>query len=160
VTPYTFINSQINIPDCKGKASLFEAEMYRCKSNIDALKGINSSDFAFLGMDEIFNSTNPVEGIAGAYAIISYIAKLPNVSSIVTTHYLYLTKLKKECSNITTYKMNILQQDNKIKFPYLLKRGISRQYIALDLLKLNGFDNDILEVAQNVKDKLISLKHD
>ena len=157
MTPFTFINSQINIPDCKGKESLFEAEMYRCKYNIDSVNNLSSDQFAFLAMDEIFNSTNPVEGIAGAFAVVKYLASLPNISSIVTTHYLYLTRLKQELpQHFMTYKMNVKQNGDHIDFPYKLTSGISRQYIALELLRKNGFNSDILDVAQHTKTKLLS----
>jgi hypothetical protein len=161
-TPFAFINSQINIPDCKGKESLFEAEMYRCKYNLDQLQLLTSDEFAFIGMDEIFNSTNPVEGIAGAHAIAKHLGSCSNTALILTTHYLYLTNLAKDMpNNFINYKMNVIKttKDDEIiiKFPYQLCKGISRQYIALDLLRLNGFNNDILASAELIKQKLTAV---
>jgi DNA mismatch repair ATPase MutS len=155
MTPFYFINSQINIPDCKGKESLFEAEMYRCKYNIDVLTNLNQDQFAFIGLDEIFNSTNPVEGIAGAYAIMKHIVKDLRVCSMLTTHYLYLTKLKKEFPNkVNNMMMKVNIKDNSITFPYQLTSGVSRQYIALNLLLKNGFDKQIIEDAMEIKERL------
>ena len=37
MTPFAFINTQINVPDSTGFESLFEAEMHRCKKNLDKL---------------------------------------------------------------------------------------------------------------------------
>jgi DNA mismatch repair ATPase MutS len=107
-------------------------------------------------MDEIFNSTNPVEGIAGAYAIAKKMSEYPNCVLLFTTHYIYLTKLKRT-GNFTNYRMNIVRdpQTNEIQYPYILSRGISKQYIALDLLKKNGFDEDVIAEALLIKDKLI-----
>lgn len=151
--PYSFIASQINIPDCKGKQSLFEAEMYRCKENYDIVKARRDTS-SLIVLDEIFNSTNPIEGIAGAFAILRAISKLPKVSTVVSTHYLYLTKLEKECSNVRNVKMNVIMNGDEIIYPYKLERGICKQYIALELLKKNGYDDEIIQDAIQVKFRL------
>lgn len=156
LTPYQNINTQINIPDCKGYESLFEAEMYRCKEKLDILK--KSSGLSFFIMDEIFNSTNPVEGIAGAYAIAKNISNYDTCTLVFTTHYLYLTKLEKT-GRFVNYRMNIQRdEENNIHYPYLLSKGKSKQYVALELLKKNGFDEDIIHEAVHVKNILTKRK--
>jgi hypothetical protein len=152
MTPFYIINSQINIPDSKGYESLFEAEMYRCKEKLDLIKTCDSSKFALFIMDEIFNSTNPVEGIAGAYAIANKLSEYSNCILIFTTHFVYLTKLK-HTGRFVNYKMNVEKKDENIYYPYKLFNGISKQYIALDLLEKNGFDLDIIQEAQAIKAK-------
>jgi hypothetical protein len=159
LVPFYLIKSQINIPDCKGKESLFEAEMYRSKANLDALVSLDDNHTALIVMDEIFNSTNPVEGIAGAYAIAKRMAMYPNAVSILTTHYLYLTKLAKDVENtFVNYRMNVIidKDTDTITYPYKMSKGISRQYIALELLKQNGFDESIITDAMAIKMKFTS----
>jgi hypothetical protein len=155
MTPFKNIVSQINIPDCKGKESLFEAEMHRCQSNLNLLKN-HPDDFTLIVMDEIFNSTNPVEGISGAFAIAKQIAKYPTCLLMFTTHYVYLTKLAKLTNRFKNYHMNVIIADETISFPYKLEKGYSRQYIALELLKKNGFDSDIIDEALEIKKRLTS----
>ena len=150
VTPFDIIHTQINIPDCKGKESLFEAEMYRCKETLNL---ISKHGKKLIVMDEIFNSTNPVEGISGAYAVAKNIASNSSVLLAFTTHYTYLTKLAKT-NKFTNYRMNVVTNNNTITFPYKLEKGISRQYVALELLKNNGFDEDIIDDAISIKQKL------
>lgn len=155
--PFAYINTQINIPDCKGKQSLFEAEMYRSKGNFDVIKSIEPTSPIIIAMDEIFSSTNPIEGIAGAYAIAKKLAEYPNVMCVLSTHYVYLTKLASTCRTLfARYKMNVVlnEQGNVVSYPYKLFKGVSRQYVALELLRKNGFDMDIIEEAIQVKDKL------
>jgi DNA mismatch repair ATPase MutS len=154
LTPFYNINSQINIPDSKGYESLFEAEMYRCKEKLDILKRTPENKFSIFVMDEIFNSTNPVEGISGAYAIAKKISQYSNCLLVFTTHYIYLTKLKKT-GRFVNYRMNIERNsENQIHYPYILEKGVSKQYIALDLLAKNGFDRDIIDEAITLKKKL------
>lgn len=154
-TPLHLIHSQINLPDNKGHESLFEAEMYRCKSILDMLK-VNPEKRMIIVMDEIFNSTNPVEGIAGAYAILKKISQYPNSIVVFTTHYAYLTKLEKQTQKFINYRMNVTRSNNNISYPYILDRGVSKQYIALELLQRNGFDNDIISEALVIKEKFTS----
>ena len=165
LTPFYFLSSQVNIPDCKGKESLFEAEMNRCKSHLDVLHDLSklkettdsNNAFSFIVMDEIFNSTNPIEGIAGAYAVLEKLASYDRNLAIITTHYLYLTKLCKTSRNVfKAYRMNVnINEDGSITYPYKLTPGVSRQYIALELLRLNNFDPEIIERALQVKSELL-----
>ena len=152
-TPFKHINTQINIPDCKGVSSLFEAEMYRCKDNLDEIKNLSGKEFSLVTMDELFNSTNVVEGIAGAYAILNKMSTYPNVINIITTHFTYLTKLKKT-NKFDLYKMNAIVHKNGIEYPYTLTRGVSSQTIALDILEMNNFDKDIIDDATIIKNKI------
>ena len=41
LTPFKLVNTYLNIPDCKGKESLFEAEMHRARDHINDLKLLN-----------------------------------------------------------------------------------------------------------------------
>lgn len=155
MTPYYYINSQISIPDCKGYESLFQAELFRCKNNLEIIKNLPSDKYAFIIMDEIFNSTNVVEGISGAYAIAKKMSEYGNSMVVFTTHFSYLTKLEKKTKRFTNYKMNVIIDGENIQFPYKLSKGISKQYIALELLKQKGFDQDIIDEAIVIKNKFV-----
>jgi len=156
LNPFAIVNSQINIPDTKGKESLFEAEMYRCKRNLDLLKEHKGKP-SLIVLDEIFNSTNPIEGIAGAFAIGKKMSEFNNCLLIFTTHYAYLTKLEKRTRKFINYRMNIKYTEGDIIYPYKLERGVSKQYIALELLRKNGFDQDIIDDALELKKRFVSL---
>jgi DNA mismatch repair ATPase MutS len=148
ITPFYLINTYLNIPDCKGKESLFEAEMHRARNHIRKLKNLPKHQFSFIVMDEIFNSTNPQEGISGAYAIAEKLSSFKNSISVITTHFTYLTNLEND-SKFKNYKIPI-KRDNEdnIIYPYKLKSGVSDQYIALELLRNKGFDNDLVDNAE------------
>lgn len=156
LTPFKFINSQINIPDCKGKESLFQAEMNRCKYNFDIVKSLDRQERGLIIMDEILSSTNPVEGISGSYAILKKLSEFSNCLMICTTHYSYLTKLSKT-KRFKNYKVIAdKSSDGQIIFTYKLQKGISKQYIALDLLESNGFDKDLINEAKIMRDRLVA----
>ena len=155
LTPFYMISSQINIPDCKGHESLFEAEMNRCLYNLRAIERFEGLP-CFVVMDEIFNSTNVIEAISGAYAILENLAMNTNTLCMITTHLNYLTNLRKT-STFECYCMSVtIQDDSKsISYPYTIKKGISKQYIALELLREKGFDHSIIEKALKIKSKFV-----
>lgn len=151
LTPFTYINSQISIPDCKGKESLFEAEMNRCKRSLDTIR--DNVGFSFVVMDEIFNSTNPIEGISGAYAVAKSMTSSGNAIVMFTTHYTYLTQLAKDTKRFKNYKMEVHEDvhTGAFVFPYTIRDGVSHQYIALDLLRAKGFMEDVISEATRIK---------
>jgi DNA mismatch repair ATPase MutS len=150
------IETYLHIPDSKGSSSLFEAEMLRSKEYIEKIKTLDSNDFSFIVLDEIFSSTNYIEGFSGAYSILKKISSFTNTLSITTTHYTDLEVLENDTNGkIINYKFEVdYDNNNEIIFNYKLKRGVSRQYIALDLLKKNGFDDDLIEDAINMCKKI------
>lgn len=152
LTPFDYIGSQISIPDCKGKESLFEAEMHRSKANLHYVRSHPHSK-CILFLDEIFNSTNPVEGISGSHSVIRNIGKCKNVAVFLTTHYDYICNLNE--GRYSLYKFDCTVQEKEIIYNYKIKEGISKQFIALDILRLNGFDEDVIADAQKIKDLLL-----
>lgn len=154
LVPFNVINSYLHIPDSIGHSSLFEAEMYRAKEHIEKLK--NTDGISFIIMDEIFTSTNFVEGYSSAYAITKRLSQFENSISIITTHFTGLNVLEKETNgDIKNYKFVIEKgDDGNIIYEHKLRKGYSKQYIALDLLKDEGFDKEIIEDAQKTCDEL------
>lgn len=158
ITPFKYISTQINVPDSTGFESLFEAEMHRCKHILDNLKILNNNsyknNYSLIIMDEIFNSTNPIEAVSGAYAVCKKLASFQSNMLIFTTHYSYLTKLAKTKCDFKNYRMQIFVNDENIKFTYKIENGVNKHLLALELLKKSGFDQDIIEEAIEIKKRL------
>jgi len=169
MTPFHIINTYLNIPDCPGRNSLFEAEMYRAKEHLDMIEAASKTGKkSFVIMDEIFSSTNYVEGFSAAYAIIKKLISYRNSISIITTHYTDLTRLEEDTMKgankrhqcaIQNWKLSC-ETDGKggLKYPYKVKRGISKQYVALEILKKNNFDTEIINEAIKVAEKVVMPK--
>jgi len=156
MSPFHLIETYLHIPDVKGKSSLFEAEMFRSKEYIEKIKELEENEFSFIVLDEIFSSTNYIEGFSGAYSILKNLSNYKNTLFIVTTHFTDLEILEKDTKGrIENYKFTVDYDENKeIQFNYLLEKGISNQYIALELLKKNGFDEKILEDAFQISKRI------
>ena len=138
LTPFYYISSQINIVDAKGQESLFQAEMNRIIENINNVDECNKDKkYSILFLDELFNSTNIIEGLSGSYSICKKLGNIDTNITLLTTHYNYLNKLENNTKRFKNYKMESKNNNNKIEFPYKIQKGYSKQYIALELLKNN-----------------------
>jgi hypothetical protein len=138
LTPFTYMNTYLNIHDIKGEKSLFENEMERVSTHIDTLNELKPTEFAFIIIDELFSGTNPKEGMATSFAVAEKLATFPNSISVITTHYHQLTELK----DYANYKMAL--------DTYKLKAGVSTDNIAVDLLKKRNFDQSIIDKAREI----------
>ena len=145
ITPFDYIRTHLNTPDTINSQSLFEAEMYKCKEIITSIKDNEIKSLIIL--DELFSSTNYREGYAGSAAIMKKINDYSNTCSIITTHYEKLPYYAKKIG----YKnfMFPIKRDNKkqLLFPYKIKKGISQDFVALEILKMNNYDPDIINNA-------------
>jgi hypothetical protein len=156
-TPFTNIATYLNIPDCQGKESLFQAEMNRCYQQLQVLNDSESKgEFSFNIMDEIFVSTNYQEGMSGAYAIIKNMCKMKKCMNIITTHFDVLAGMDEVCVSKKYFDIEIDENDN-IKGDYKIRDGVSKKHMALKLLKKKGFDTSIIADAEYMYDKLQDL---
>jgi hypothetical protein len=149
LTPYDCINTCLKIPDSTGYVSQFEAEMYNNIKQLDELKELEQNKIAISVIDEIFTTTNSLEGVSAGFSICKKMASYKNVTNIVTTHYPELCDLEKVTGKrIRNYRFRVNRdKEGNILFPYKIERGISEDHIALELLKKNDFDEDILKDA-------------
>ena len=143
IQPYSRIYSYLNIPDTSGRDSLFQAESRRCR---DILVEIEKDPVGrhFCIFDELYSGTNPTEAVKSAGSFLKYLTKFANVDFILTTHYTALCKkLKKSNGRVRNYKMEALVVDDKIKYTYRLKTGISYIEGAKYILKDMNYPKEI-----------------
>ena len=157
-TPFVNIGTYLNIPDCQGKESLFQAEMNRCYQQIQMLtKAEEKGEFSFNIMDEIFVSTNYQEGMSGAYAIIKKMCHMRQCLNIITTHFDVLAGMDEVKVDKQYFDIEIDENDT-IKSDYKIKPGVSKKHLALKLLKKKGFDTSIINDAEYLYEKLQGVK--
>ena len=124
--PFKYIHCYLNIPDTSGRDSLFQAEARRCKEIIDIVDAnTNKEDGHFAIFDELYSGTNPDEAVASATAFMEYLMKKHNVSCMLTTHFVKVCKRLKTNPNVINCHMDTKMIDDKMKYTYRLKNGIS-----------------------------------
>lgn len=154
------METYLHIPDKNGISSLFETEMLKSKNYIDKIVTYPKDKKSLIIMDEIFSSTNYIEGASGAYGILKKLSTFKNNMTLITTHYSKLCKLQKVTKNsFQNYKFEIERNEkNEIIYNYKISKGISNQNIALELLKKNNFDESIIKDAVNFERMLLKTK--
>jgi energy-coupling factor transporter ATP-binding protein EcfA2 len=153
-TPFKHISTYLNIPDCQGKESLFQAEMNRCYNQLQMLeKAEIQGEYSFNIMDEIFVSTNYQEGMSGAYAVINQLCRFKNCLNIITTHFDTLANLEELPVAKKYFDIEILE-DGSVSRDYKLRDGVSKKHMALKLLRNRGFSKEILDDAEKFYEKL------
>jgi hypothetical protein len=157
ITPFANITTYLNIPDCQGKESLFQAEMNRCLNQLKTLEDAEKTNkFSFNIMDEIFVSTNYQEGMSGAYAVINQLGKFQKCLNIITTHYDTLANMADLHVDKQYFDIEIDEKEGKtnITKDYKIRPGISKKHMALKLLKLKGFNPEIIKDAEEFYERL------
>jgi len=135
IQPYSHIHCYLNIPDTSGRDSLLQAEARRCKQIIDAVKETPSNESHLCVFDEIYSGTNPEEAVQSAFAVMKYLANKPNVSIMLTTHYVELCEKMKDHPNMINNRMKVALLDNEkiesgfvqdFTYTYLMEKGVSK----------------------------------
>jgi hypothetical protein len=144
-TPYRHLFCYLNIPDTSGRDSLFQAEARRCKEVLDE---VSKGEKTLCIFDELFSGTNPSEASASAYAFLKHLRTLPNVTFLLTTHFLDVCdRLENEVQNahMTTTKTT----SGDLIYTYKFSMGVSKIKGALKVLKDLNYPTSILDCAQN-----------
>jgi len=155
---YDAITSFMRITDELGKKSYFEAETSYCNEMINIADNLkkNNKRGLFL-MDEPMHSTPPIEGVAIAFSVAEYLAKVTGMTLIITTHFhnlIELEKIHKDLFINLSVNANYNEKTNNYYFNYKINRGGSKQIIAIELLEKNKFNKTIINSAIEMKNKL------
>ena len=154
LAPFDYIHCYINIPDTSGRDSLFQAEARRCKDIISLIER-NCSFRHFCVFDELYSGTNPYEAISSAAGFLKYLNNRPNISFVLTTHFLDLCKRLDNNKKITNYHMGITNSESDFIYTYQLKTGISTVKGGIKVLTDLEYPKEIIVETQKIINELI-----
>jgi DNA mismatch repair ATPase MutS len=151
-TPFSKITTYMNIrDDIAAGNSLFKAQVLRAQELFECAQSMKEKKFCFAIIDEMFNGTSPLEAEACAYSVARNLGSRTNTMCLIATHFPLLTTLEHDTHTFENYSVQVQKSsDGTIIYPFKLKRGISQQHIALDILKAQGFDGSILNDAHAI----------
>jgi hypothetical protein len=155
--PYKYIHCYLNIPDTSGRDSLFQAEARRCKEILDIVDA-NKNDGHFCAFDELYSGTNPDEAVTSAIAFMEYLVKNPNLSCILTTHFVKVCKKLNKNKNVRNCHMIANKTGNKIKYTYKLDKGISTVKGGINVLTDMNYPAEIINNTINSIKKSMTSK--
>lgn len=159
VRPVSAIGTLIRVSDTLGEASLFEAEARRCADIIQKAQSMSESGMASLFfMDEPMQSTPPIEGMSTCRAVLEFLAKIPGVRTVTTTHYIQVTEvadaLQDSFTNLSMVAIPVADAGG-FEFPYKIQPGSSAQCIALELLHDNDLPKEVMARAIELKNNML-----
>lgn len=143
---FTRIGASDNIS--KGE-STFMLEMNEVSNIIK-----NSTDKSFVILDEVGRGTSSDDGLSIAMALVEYLSKHKKVKTVFATHFHELTILENELTNVKNLKIEILEENNNLVFLRKIKEGKSDRSYGIEVAKLSGLPDKILENAKKIMEKL------
>lgn len=148
-SPFSKVATYMNVKDdIAAGNSLFKAQVLRAQELLAYVKALDDGTFCFIIIDEMFNGTSPVEAEACAYSVAKNFGSNAHVMCLIATHFPLLTKLEKHSLAFTNYTVQVEKtEEGKIVYPFMLQQGVSEQHVALDILKAQGFNGQIVNDA-------------
>lgn len=116
--------------------SSFYGEILRVKLIVESTK---NNDNIFFLLDELFKGTNSKDRHAGAEALIRQLGN-KGACGLISTHDLELSSLEYEYSKLKNYHFEEYYENNKLKFDYKIRRGVSTTSNAMYLIKMVGIE--------------------
>lgn len=159
---FSVIESYINILDTHDRNSLFQNEAIRMLEIISKVNKDNTSkddkDYCnkhmFFVFDELFSGTNQQEANACGISCLKELLEHKNVRFCLTTHYEGICKyfMQKRYSKIVSNEQMECdynnEDKNKITYNYKIKKGISKIYGGLNVLKDLRYPDKIINNAK------------
>ncbi len=124
--------------------STFMVEMI--EANYALRKATSNSLLLF---DEIGRGTSTYDGMALAYAMLEYIAKVLKVKTLFSTHYHEITSIEEHYSNIKNIHVEVKEIESNVTFLYKIKEGPMNKSYGINVARLAGLPLEILTNAQN-----------
>jgi len=135
------ITSMAMRDDLLGGESYFIVEIKSLKRILDLVEKYPCTCY----IDEILRGTNTIERIAASASILNHLSK-KDCLCIAASHDIELTRI----TDYSNYHFREHVTDGTIMFDYLLKTGPSTTKNAIKLLEVMGFDQTIVENAQEL----------
>lgn len=106
-------------------------------------------------IDEVGRGTSTYDGVAIAWACATYLAKHIKAMTLFATHYFELTRLDTIFQGVINYHFAAIKHLEQLVFLHQLKPGPAVESYGIDVAKLAGLPNQVIEEA---KSKLAALQ--
>ena len=126
--------------------STFMNEMYEVANILN-----NATEKSLIVLDEVGRGTATYDGIAVATAVAEYIAKKLKARTLFATHYHELTELEGKVQGVVNYHMEVRETpEGEIEFLYMLKRGAANKSFGVQVAKMAGLPDEVINRAWEI----------
>lgn len=131
--------------------STFMVEMREVAYIID-----NFTQDSLIILDEVGRGTSTYDGLSIAYAIIEYLTSISKVrpKTLFATHYHELTQIEEIISSVKNYSVSAKKIGENLIFSRKVSRGAVDESYGIEVAKLAGLNQNIIEIAKTMLNKL------
>ena len=108
--------------------------------------------------DEIGRGTSTYDGMALAQAMIEYIAACLHAKTLFSTHYHELTTLSDSIGVVKNVHVAVKEDNEKVTFLYKIKDGSADRSYGINVARLAGLPESVLDRAKGLQKELESHK--
>lgn len=105
-------------------------------------------------MDEVGRGTSTYDGIAIAWSCCEYLLKVNASMVLFATHYVELTQLARIYPNVENISLKVNEVAGKLVFLYKTYKGINHKSFGIQVAKLAGLPQEVVQVAKKQLEKL------
>jgi len=108
----------------------------------------NATDRSLVLMDEIGRGTSTFDGLSLAWACAEHLANHIHALCLFATHYFEITTLPDQCPNAHNVHLSATEHNDGIVFLYNIKPGPASQSYGLQVAKLAGIPQIVIDEAR------------
>ena len=108
----------------------------------------NCTNKSLVLMDEIGRGTSTYDGVALAWACANYIGEVKKSLTLFATHYFELTELPQYVAAVHNLHLKAREHNGKVVFLYQVLEGPANQSYGVQVAKLAGIPEEVLETAK------------
>ncbi len=101
-------------------------------------------------LDEVGRGTSTYDGLAIAWAAVEYLHARTRAKTLFATHYFELTELADQLSGVKNYHVSVKETGGGIAFLRKVEPGAADRSYGIEVAKLAGLPNDVIERAREV----------
>ncbi len=143
---FSIYTSMALTDDLLAKESYYVAEARSIKRICDAAR----EGKCLCIIDEILKGTNTTERIAASTQVLRYLCK-KDILCFAATHDRELTVLLND--EMDQYHFSEEIENDTVRFPFLIKKGVADKTNAITILSMLGFDESIVSSADDLADR-------
>ena len=129
--------------DLAGGRSTFMVEMTETANILH-----NATDRSLVLMDEIGRGTSTFDGLSLAWACAIHLAEQVRAFTLFATHYFELTALPEKMPTVANVHLDATEYNDSIVFLHAIQEGPASQSYGIQVAKLAGLPNSVLELAR------------
>jgi len=130
--------------DLAGGRSTFMVEMTEMANILR-----NATPASLILVDEIGRGTSTYDGLSLAWACALDLAQRLFAFSLFATHYFEITELAEQLDNVENVHLDAVEHGQDIVFMYHVKTGPANQSYGIQVARLAGLPENVLNTAQN-----------